>query len=91
MVNSLLQSEVIIICDFMAKIPLLNSQIDRGLEKSVTLKSKVGKQKFMEIASCIKKKKIKKKYRNTFLFIAKKYDNKFILICTFLFFFQNNM
>ena len=60
MVTSLLRSSPIKIYDFIAKIPPLNSQIDRISEKPVTMKSKVGKQKFMEIASGIKKEKKKK-------------------------------
>ena len=70
----------------MAKIPPLNGQIDRGSEKPATLKLKVGKQKLMEIASRIKKKK---RERNIVLFIDKKYDklNYFDVYIFFLFFF----
>ena len=67
------------IYDLMAKFPPLNGQNDKGSKIPSTLKSKVGKQKFMEIISHQKKKKKTKKERKTCLPIEK----NTILVSTF--------
>ena len=68
---------------FLGQNPSVKRSNWQRVGKPAAQKSKVGKQKFMEIAFRIKKKK-KKRERNTFLIIDKKYDNKLIiLMCTF--------